>query len=93
MNVFSPANLGTLQKVAMLILTFEMIPGDFYQNEIWDWNEKEELEEDLEAVGLDSRIFMLSMGLPFYAFVILLICLILTLILKVVIKCTCQTND
>jgi hypothetical protein len=30
MNVFPPSNLGVLHNVVMLILTFEMIPGDLY---------------------------------------------------------------
>jgi hypothetical protein len=43
MNIFAPSNLGVLQKVVMLILTFEVIPGDLYQNYIWDWTEEEDL--------------------------------------------------
>lgn len=73
----------------MLILTFEMVPQEVYQEYIWDWTEKEELEYDLEAVGVDSRIFMLSMGIPFYVFALLLACLILTLMLKTVVLFTC----
>jgi hypothetical protein len=30
MNIFAPSNLGVIQKVTMLILTFEMIPGEVY---------------------------------------------------------------
>jgi len=52
----------------MLIVTFEIIPGDLYQNYIWNWTEEENLSGRLQAVGLDSNIFMLSMGLPFYMF-------------------------
>lgn len=67
MHILAPSNLVVLQKVVMLILTFEMIPGDVYQNHIWYWTEEEDLSPRLQAVGLDSRIFMLSMGMPFYA--------------------------
>jgi hypothetical protein len=77
----------------MLILTFEMVPQEVYQEYIWDWTEKEELEYDLVAVGVDSRIFMLSMGVPFYVFALLLACLILTLMLKTVVLFTCQPDD
>jgi hypothetical protein len=30
MNVLAPSNLIVLQKVVMLILTFEMVPGEVY---------------------------------------------------------------
>jgi hypothetical protein len=87
MNIFAPSNLGVIQKVVMLILTFEVIPGDLYQNYIWDWTEEEDLNQKQQAVGLDSRIFMLSMGLPFYAFVIALV------LLPVAIIMTCCTPN
>jgi len=70
MYVMAPSNLGILQKVVMLIVTFEVIPGEVYQNYLWFWTEEEDLPARLEAVGLDSSIFMLSMGLPFYVFAV-----------------------
>jgi hypothetical protein len=32
----------------MLILTFEVIPGEIYQHYIWDWTEKEDLDNKWE---------------------------------------------
>jgi len=68
LNVHAPSNMGILQTVVMLIVTFEIVPGDLYQNYIWFWTEEESLSARLEATGLDSNIFMLSMGLPYYLF-------------------------
>jgi len=82
MYVMAPANLGVLQQVVMLIVTFEVIPGDLYQNYIWVWTEEESLSARLEAVGLDSEIFMLSMGLPFYLFAIALVLLLVTMVMQ-----------
>jgi len=82
MYVMAPSNLGVLQKVVMLIVTFEIVPGDLYQNYIWFWTEEESLSPRLEAVGLDSRIFMLSMGLPFYLFAIALVLLVVALVME-----------
>jgi hypothetical protein len=87
MNIFAPSNLGVIQKVTMLILTFEMVPGEVYQNYIWKWTEKEELDSKFDAVGLDSRIFMMSMGFPFYVFCILLLLLPIALVMAACIYC------
>jgi hypothetical protein len=87
MNIFAPSNLGVIQKVTMLILTFEMVPGDVYQNYIWKWTENEELDSKFDAVGLDSRIFMMSMGFPFYVFGILLLLLPIALVMAACIYC------
>jgi len=59
---FLAIGLGQLRK---------MIEGlQVYQNYLWFWTEEEDLPARLEAVGLDSSIFMLSMGLPFYVFAV-----------------------
>jgi len=84
MYVMAPANLGVLQQVVMLIVTFEVIPGDLYQNYIWVWTEEESLSARLEAVGLDSEIFMLSMASPS----ICSIALVLLLVAMVMQCCT-----
>jgi hypothetical protein len=81
MNVYAPSNLGVIQKVTMLILTFEIIPGEVYQNYIWKWTEEEDLESKLDAVGMDSRIFMLSMGVPFYIFALAIVLLVIALVM------------
>ena len=86
MYVMAPSNLGTLHKVLMLIVTFEVIPGDVYQNYIWLWTEEENLTARLDAVGLDSLIFMLSMGLPFYVLAIACVLLILAIIMRCCVK-------
>ena len=86
MYVMAPSNLGVLQKIVMLIVTFEVIPGDVYQNYIWLWTEEEDLPARLDAVGLDSLIFMLSMGLPFYVFAIACVLLILAIIMHYCMK-------
>ena len=66
----------------MLILTFELIPGDLYSPYIWTWDEEEtQLNSGEEAVGLDSRIFMLTMGMPFYVFFISIVLLGVALIM------------
>jgi hypothetical protein len=44
MNIFAPSNVGVIQKVVMLILTFEIIPDDLYRVHIWDWTETEDLD-------------------------------------------------
>jgi hypothetical protein len=62
-----------------------MIPGDLYQNYIWKWTEEENLNSKEEAVGLDSRIFMLSMGFPFYLFLITVPLLIVAIIMTIII--------
>jgi hypothetical protein len=69
----------------MLILTFEMVPGELYQEYIWKWTEEEDLNSKQQAVGLDSRIFMLSMGFPFYVFLISIILFIVALTMACVI--------
>ena len=87
MNIFAPSNVGVIQKVVMLILTFEIIPDDLYRVYIWDWTETEDLDQKQQAVGLESRIFMLSMGLPFYLFAVFLLLLLIALMLTCVISC------
>jgi hypothetical protein len=70
----------------MLILTFEMVPGDMYSPYIWTWNEEEtQLNSGEEAVGLDSRIFMLTMGMPFYIFFISVVMLIVALVMTCIV--------
>jgi hypothetical protein len=81
MFISAPSNLGIIHKVIMLILTFEVIPGEVYQQYIWNWFEEKELENRFQAVGLDSKIFMLSMGLPFYVFSIALLPLAIALVI------------
>ena len=86
MNVRAPSNLGIVQTVVMLVVTFEIIPGDLYQKYIWFWTEEESLSTKLEATGLDSNIFMLSMGLPFYLFGVGCVLLIVALIMQCFVK-------
>jgi hypothetical protein len=88
MNILAPSNMVILQKVVMLILTFEIIPGELYQENIWKWTEEEDLTSRLEAVGLDSRIFMLSMGMPFYIFTVCLMLLFIALAINCCTKAT-----
>ena len=71
----------------MLLCTFEAIPGEFWSGVIWNWTEEEDLNKKLQATGLDSRIFMLSMGMPFYIFAVSLPFLLLAIIL------TCCTKN
>jgi len=86
MYVMAPSNLGVLQKVVMLIVTFEVIPGDLYQKYIWHWTEEEKISPRLDAVGVDSNIFMLSMGLPFYMFAIGCVLLFVALLMNCCVK-------
>jgi len=79
MYVMAPSNLGVLQKVVMLIVTFEVIPGEVYQNYIWYWKVEEKVSARLEAVGIESNIFMISMGLPFYVFGLACVLLLIAL--------------
>jgi hypothetical protein len=90
MNVFAPSNLGVIQKVVMLILTFEIIPQDIYPQYVWDWTEEEELEHKYAAVGMDSRIFMISVGMPLYIFAIGLVLMPIALIMAC---CATQQDD
>jgi hypothetical protein len=62
-----------------------MVPGELYQKYIWNWTEKEELNSKQQAVGLDSRIFMLSMGFPFYVFVMAVPLLIVALVMTIIV--------
>ena len=43
MYVMAPSNLGILHKIVMLIVTFEIIPGNVYQDYLWKWTEEETL--------------------------------------------------
>jgi len=90
MYVMAPSNLGILHKLVMLIVTFEIIPGNIYQDYLWYWTEEESLSARLEAVGLDSNIFMLSMGLPFYLFTVACVLLIVALIMQ---RCQKKKGD
>jgi len=71
--------MGILQTVVMLVVTFEIIPGDLYQHYIWPWTGEEEPSARLQAVGLDSCIFMNSMGLPLYVFGVALVLLLVAI--------------
>lgn len=84
MNVQAPSNLGVIQKVTMLILTFEIVPGDLYQKYIWDWDEKEDLVTKQQAVGLESRIIMLSLGMPFYVLAIAIVLLLVAVVMDII---------
>ena len=89
MNVKAPSNFGKAQHIIMLLCTFEVIPGEFWKDYIWNWTEKEELSKKLEYTGLDSRIFMLSMGMPFYIFALSLPFLLVAIALT---YCYCRRD-
>jgi len=83
MYVKAPSNIGRLQSIIMLIATFEIIPDEWYRDYIWFWKEEENISARLEAVGLDSYIFMLSMGLPFYVFGVALLLLLVAVAMQI----------
>jgi hypothetical protein len=86
MFIKAPSNLGILQGVTVLIVTYEIVPGELYSDYIWSWTEEEDLEQRHEATGMDSKVFMLSMGMPLYVFALTLVALILVLITSVCFK-------
>jgi hypothetical protein len=86
MFIKAPSNLGILQGVTVLIVTYEIVPGELYSDYIWSWTEEEDLEQRYQATGMDSQIFMLSMGMPLYVFTLTLVALILVIITSVCFK-------
>jgi flagellar biosynthesis/type III secretory pathway M-ring protein FliF/YscJ len=74
-------------------MTFELVPGDLYQEYMWNWNEAEELNRKQEGVGLDSRMFMLSMGFPFYAFAISIVLLVVAIVLTCIVIAQRRWDD
>lgn len=86
MSVMAPSNLGVIQKVIMLIVTFEIIPAHLYQEYIWDFTGDEYILPNLHAVGLDTNIFMTSFGLPYYLFVLACVVLLISVSWKGLVK-------
>jgi hypothetical protein len=74
-------------------MTFELVPGELYQEYMWNWNEAEKLNSKQERVGLDSRMFMLSMGFPFYVFAISTILLVVALVLTCIVIAQRRWDD
>lgn len=76
LRVEGSANLLLLQAAMRKIATFELIDGDIVKEYIWFFDEEEDLDFFLEVCGIDSHVFMFTLGLPLYIFVTNLIILV-----------------
>lgn len=65
----APANLALVQAALRKISTFEIIDGDILKEQLWQYEDEEDLGDDgyyFISAGLDSRFFMFTFGLPLY---------------------------
>jgi len=90
----TPSNMGALQGALKTIASFEIIPGEFFEENFYNMTDEDKGEPDFyfEQAGYDSHIFMLTMGLPFYSFVISLAVFLLSFPAKCICRCEKVAN-
>ena len=56
LRVDAPANIGLLQAVMRTMATFEVVNGDWLQEHLWKYDEKEKVSYYLQAAGISSNL-------------------------------------